>query len=185
MPFLLLKLLGIGKWLKEAATALLGVIGRYPWQTALIAALCLAGWQYRGKQHALADLAAERLAHAETIKAGQQAYAAQVALHAKDLATFKAAKKDTDDAHQPKLAAALDSTSRFAADNGLRKACARIIPTSSPAEGPVAQGDNGPDLPTDLVVVPAADLKICTTNTLRLEAVRDWGIALKDAGLGE
>ena len=186
MAMILLKLLGIGRWLKQAATALLGLIRRYPWQAALIAALCLAGWQYSGKQNALADLAAERLAHAETIKAGEQAYAAQVALNKAAEAKSAAIAKETDDAHEKQLALANDRTERWITANRVHKDCAsRTSATSSGAEGPVAESGDATSGQAELVAVPAADVRICTVNTLRLEAVRDWGIALKDAGLAE
>ena len=54
----LLRLLGFASWLKNAALSALRLAGRYPWQAALIVALVAAGWQWRGKQHALAQLAA-------------------------------------------------------------------------------------------------------------------------------
>jgi len=187
MPMILLKLLGLANWLKEAATALLSLIRRYPWQAALIAALCLAGWQYRGKQHALADLAAERLAHAETIKAGQQAYAAQVALNKAAEAKSAAIAKESDDAHEKQLALANDRTERWIDANRVRpeKGGSRPVTPGSSAQDQVAERGDGQGLPPDMVAVPAADVRICTANTLRLEAVRDWGIALKDAGLAE
>lgn len=70
MPLFLLSAFG---WLKQALGALLGVIGRYPLQCALIAALALSWWQWSGKQDALADrdaarrdVATERASHAVT-----------------------------------------------------------------------------------------------------------------------
>ena len=55
MPWLLLKLLGIGKWLKEALSGFFGLICQYPLQAALIASLCLSGWLWRGRQAAIAE----------------------------------------------------------------------------------------------------------------------------------
>jgi hypothetical protein len=180
-----LKLLGVLNWVKKALTAFLDLARRYPLQAALIASLCLAGWLWWGKREALSDLAAEKASHALTIKAGKDAYAAQVALHAKDLAAFKAAKKDTDDAHKPKLAAALDRTDRYSADNSLRKACARFIPASPAAEGPVAESSDEPGISADMVAVTAEDVRVCTVNTVRLQSVWEWGQELVAKGLAE
>ena len=70
MPFLLLKLLGIGRWLREAATALFGAIRAHPWPALVIALLLALAWTYHGKTSALgqrdaaiAGRAADRKAH--------------------------------------------------------------------------------------------------------------------------
>lgn len=49
---ILLKLLGAWGWLKQALGALLDLIRRYPLAAALIAALCLSLWLWRGKERA-------------------------------------------------------------------------------------------------------------------------------------
>ena len=96
-------LLGIGKWLREAATALLGIVRAYPLQTALIAALCLAGWQWRGKRAALDERDAAR---AEVVsqrykfeQAQKQAEAAQAKSDLSNLDGQLAANKKLDDNH--------------------------------------------------------------------------------------
>ena len=53
MPFLLLKLLGIGRWLREAFSALFGLARRYPLQAAIFALLALLAWTYHGKVSAI------------------------------------------------------------------------------------------------------------------------------------
>lgn len=63
MPFLLLKLLGFGKWLREAATGLLRLAGQYPWQAACVALLLALAWQTRGKSNAIEE---RDIARAET-----------------------------------------------------------------------------------------------------------------------
>jgi hypothetical protein len=65
----LLRLLGFASWLKNAALSALRLAGRYPWQAALIIALVAAGWQWRGKQHALAARDAARSEIASMIDA--------------------------------------------------------------------------------------------------------------------
>lgn len=58
-------LIGFG-WLKDLAAYIVGLVARYPWQVALIAALALAWWQHGGKVDALEKLDAEIQAHAIT-----------------------------------------------------------------------------------------------------------------------
>jgi hypothetical protein len=186
MPFLLLKLFGIGRWLKGAATALLGVIGRYPWQAALIAAMCLAGWQYRGKQHTLADLAAERLAHAKTIKAGQQAYAAQVALNKAAEAKSAAIAKDQDNDIKTDRAVASAAGDKYAAANRVRgKACVgRSSETSASAE--IADPGIPEVAPAEaLVAITRADFDKCTALYPYANGAYKWGVVLREVGLGE
>lgn len=187
MPFVLLKLLGIGKWLREAATALLGVISRNPWQAALIAAMCLAGWQYRGKQHALADLAAERLAHAETIKAGQQAYAAQIALNKAAEAKSAAIAKDQDNDIKTERAAASAAGDKYAAANRVRgKACVgRASETSASAENPDPGISEVDPAEAQLVAITRADFDKCTALYPYANGAYKWGVVLREAGLAE
>ena len=74
MPFLLLKLLGIGKWLRQGAGALLGMVRRYPWPALVIALLLALAWTWHGKTSALGqrDAAiAERVADRKAYTAAQ------------------------------------------------------------------------------------------------------------------
>ena len=48
-----LKMLGLGKWLREAATALLDLIRRYPLQAALVVLLALLAWTWHSKSRAI------------------------------------------------------------------------------------------------------------------------------------
>ena len=48
-----LKLLGIGKWLREAATALFGLIRAHPWPALAIALLLALAWTWHGKSRAI------------------------------------------------------------------------------------------------------------------------------------
>lgn len=187
MPFLLLKLLGIGgAWLKQAATALLGVIGRYPWQSACIALLALSAMLWRGniKANARADRA--EAATTQCITAGRQAQANQIALNKAAEAKSAAIAKDQDNEHEKQLALANDRTDSFIRANRVRPhGGSGASKAGAGAEGTVAESGDGQGLPSELVAVPAADVRLCTENTLRLEAVRDWGVALREAGLGE
>jgi hypothetical protein len=162
MPFLLLKLLGIGRWLKEAFSALLGWVGRYPWQAGLIAALCLAGWQWRGKEAALDKLAAQELAHAEyvrDVKAASEANAAAAIAQVKAVEAKSAElAKDADHAHELALQDARAATAAYISRNRVRQGPGGSCPGPAPAEG----NDPGvpPEVPSDpLVFVREPDLQ--------------------------
>ena len=66
-----LRLLGFASWLKNAATSVFGLIRAYPLQAALIVALVAAGWQWRGRQQALAERDAARTEIAALIEASK------------------------------------------------------------------------------------------------------------------
>ncbi|CAB5162100.1 hypothetical protein UFOVP152_3 [uncultured Caudovirales phage] len=50
--------------------------------------------------------------------------------------------------------------------------------TASGSQGGSAQSGNGPGQAADMVAVTDGDLAICTENTTRLEAVREWALGL-------
>ena len=49
-----LKLLGIGKWLADAARAIIRWMLLHPWQAAFVALLLACGWLWHGKGNAIA-----------------------------------------------------------------------------------------------------------------------------------
>ena len=186
IPIAIKLFLGATSWLKEALWRVLSLARTYPLQTALITSLAFSVWLWRGWSASDAGWKAERLAHAETIKAGQQAYAAQVALNKAAEAKSAAIAKETDIAHSKDLADANAAADRYIAANRVRPhGGSGAGKAGASAEDQTAGRSDATSEQTELVAVPAADVRICTANTLRLEAVRDWGIALKDAGLGE
>lgn len=119
MPILLLKLLGIGKWLKEALWRVAGIAGRHPWQFALVLALCLSGWLWRGKQSAIAERDAAR---AETValqtkfdRAQEQAEVKQNTADKSNLGGQLAGNKKLDDNHANLENVRRNSVTAFAA----------------------------------------------------------------------
>ena len=188
MPFLLLKLLGIGRWLREAATALLGAIGRYPREAAIVALLLASVWQYRGKQNALADLAAEKVAHAETIKqnraASDQAKADQDALFADNQALSQRIAENAISRHHETVAASDRAIAGFADSNGLRKACTARIGTPAIAPVPADPGapvDPGPG--PDMVAVPRAEFEQIAKSAVQGRESTSFLIEQVNAGL--
>ena len=186
MPILLLKLLGITRWLKEALWRGAGLIGRYPLQAALIAPLFLAGWLWLGKQSALAERDAARAETAQVIKAGQQALAAQIKLHDETKAAYAAKAKEANDDYAKDLAAASTAADRYANANRVRKVCvSRPSETSASAENSDPGISQIPATETELVAITRADFDKCTALYPYANGAYKHGQALISAGLAE
>lgn len=184
---MILWLLGAAKWAREAAGACFGLVRAYPLHCALIVALCLSGWLYRGKQSALAERDAARDETAQVIKAGQQALAAQIKLHDETKAAYAAAAKDADNEYTKDLAAANGAADRYAAANRVRgKACVgRASETSSPAENSDPVISESAPAETELVAITRADFDKCTALYPYANGAYKWGVVLREAGLAE
>lgn len=179
---MILQLLGIGKWLREAAGALLGVVGRYPWQCAALLLLCLSGWLYHGKGKALAERDAERAAHTQTKADYRTAMAAAERKH-------RQARADTE-ALSRNLANATDETARHL-DADSRRNLAQRVRTKAPAcnaSGAVAAAlpDNpGSDTGTDSgsVSFTLTEADALRRHEVRSTACEGWARGLIDSGL--
>lgn len=187
MPLLLLKLLGIGKWLKEAATALFSLIRHHPKEAAIIALLALSAWQYRGKRAAFTERDAARAQTDRVIKAGQQALAAQIKLHDETKAAYAAKAKEANDDYAKDIAAANTAGDKYAAANRVRgKACVgRASKTSASAEVADPGVLEVPATETELVAITRADFDKCTALYPYANGAYKWGVVLREAGLGE
>jgi hypothetical protein len=151
----------------------------------VILPLCLAlAWQtyqvsrWKGREaKAQATIAQMQLA-------SEQARAAQIALNQATEAKYRTLAEIADHAHEKELADARSRAAAYAGRNGLRSYCQGSAgQAGSPAEGPVAPGDNGPG--ADAVVLNRNDFDQLVENTLRLKAAHDWGLAMVREGLAE
>ncbi len=189
MPLILLRLLGIGKWLKEALTALLGLVRRYPLQTALIVALCLAGWQWRGKREALADLAAEKTAHAASIKACQDAsdanLKAQLAQKAAQEAKYTDLKGKADDALRALDKTAGDLARAYVAANRVRPERVRISTADPAREGKDPGVPESLPANAELVGITEGDVQACTAAWTYAVEAHNHAVGKIEAGLAE
>ena len=151
--------------------------------TTLALAMALALSHCSDKRHTRQrDEARAETAH--VIAAGKEALAAQIALNAKTKAAYEAAAKEADHDYRIALADADRRTDRFIRNNRVRQAGGSGAGASSPAaEGEAAERGNGAG--ADAVLVSADDVRICTANTVRLQAVREWGLELVKAGVAE
>lgn len=138
-----------------------------------------------------AELAAEQAAHLETqrryalaqIEAGEKARAYRLSEEAR----YRALASKVDTEHASNLETALAAARRHAAANRCAPGRMRteVAPAVSPAggsgtgaEGGSAKSGDGPGGDTQLVAVTVDDLRICTVNTSRLQAVREWAFKL-------
>lgn len=183
MPLLLLKLLGIGQWLREAATA------AFRWITAspthmLIFALCvsLAGnfWLYRGKAKAIEQRDAWHLAFdkqkaayiAAQREAEAKAIAAKLAQEAKD----EQRRKTADEHLKQDLADDRRRTDDYA------RRMRYQAPRSAPSGTDLPSGTEAPQVAdrssdvAELVGITRTDLEICTVNSRRLLNAHDWAV---------
>ena len=123
---------------------------------------------------------------AQVIAASKQAQAQQIALNEATKAKYEAAAEKADHEHSIELADAMSRADRFIRAGGVRKAGGSgASVANAPAEGETAGSGNGAGPGAELVAVTAEDVRICTANTVRLQAVREWGLSLQAAGVAE
>ena len=156
---------------------------------ALAAIVLLAGlsgwlWYTRGEARdqrdaAVAGRAADRTAY---VQAQAEAHRLALAAKAATEARYTSLAKEADNEFQTELADARSDAERYIASH-------RVRPEAASRAGGKAVGsaDNrdsgGGERPGDapfMVAVAEADIGVCTTNTLRLEAVRDWALSLAE-----
>ncbi len=158
---------------------------RLPWQVyAAIAVLALLALTYRAGWNARDEKAdrerAEYIAQYE--QAADRARRAQQAVMDREKARYDALAKEADENAQDAQSAAMDAARRYVAAN-------RVRPRGSVPSGPgaapdsdSAQGSDGPggSAIVDAVAVSEDDIRICTTNTVRLQSVREWAEGLAE-----
>jgi hypothetical protein len=195
MPLLILKLLGIGKWLKEAFSALFGLIRTYPLQAALVVALCLAGWLWHGKSKAIEQRDAWHLAFDKQKTAYELAQKAaeakQRAADQDNLSGQLAANRELDKAHAELEALRPAAARQFILDGQLRAkaACGAALgaSASSVPDNPATPDSGRAD--SDLVAVKPEDIdawsKVEVQNADRGNFIRglmDQGLAIPEVG---
>ncbi len=131
---------------------------------------------------------AERLQHTIDEIAAAQKQAAEAARRAKERAEAdyrELAERIDNDAERARVGQ-MDAAERFIAANSVRCPAYRGDGggTVAPAGDSGSQGGDGPgrtaELATGLVAVPEEDIRVCTRNTSRLIAVREWALELTD-----
>ncbi|MBS4048061.1 MAG: hypothetical protein KG075_17075 [Alphaproteobacteria bacterium] len=151
MVMLALKLLGLWRWLREALSALLSLAGRYPWQAALIASLCLSGWLWHGKGKALAERDAAR------------------ATLASERQTYRRAMADAGRLENERLARVTRQQERINADV-LQDFNRRIADARARADRVRAQANRGETSGVEMSGVPSASCRTDEAPSLELSA---------------
>ena len=185
MTWLAIKLFlgGALKRLTEALSALWGFALRHPREAAIVALLALSGWQTwrlstvkQSLTTARAELVSQRYKFEQAIAANLAAQVAQKRELEAKLAAQAKENAYVEKALRAELGArAADYANRMRLD----KVCRSAAP--SPGKDSPAPVDNGPG--SDAVVLERRDYDILIDNTVRLEAVHQWGKSLVKDGL--
>lgn len=182
MTWLLIALGGARKLVQRVVS----FAGTYPWQACVIALLGVSVWLWRGWDSAdsrLSDCQSRAAAQQqEYIKAQAEATAAAKQAVAKTESRYKELANEAD-----LRAAKVSVDADRRADDYIRTHSLHVAVKGS-ADSPVASPENNPsgssDRPsseTELVEVTSSDIKICTENTVRLEAAHNWSRSLQAA----
>lgn len=177
-----LKLLGIGKWLKDALGRLLSAIMAHPKEAALIALALACVWLWRGwnaEQDAHALTKQDHKLELDRRDAASQANLAAALAQVK-LVEAKSAQlaKDADHAHELALQDARSATDRYIAANRVRPRAGGSCPAAAATEG------NDPGVPAGL----PADTGMVAVRETELQAFVDWvtfGVAAHNHAVGK
>lgn len=167
-------------WAKCAASWLLDLFKRYPWQMACIALIAASLWLYSGKAEYREKYAAEQTAR----KADRAEWERNVTL------AKAAAAKARKDAQE--IAGEADKThDALLADNaGLERYIAdhRVRAQTCPAASGGAGGIESPVIPErapESAVVAVEDIRTCDSNYVYALSAFQWVQGLRDRGLVE
>lgn len=178
---------GVAKgWLFDALTW----IARHPWQTATAIATCVALWAHLVTIPGLeADNDREVRAHAQTKENYRRAELEAAKRWAEERAAYEQQKKDdaneADEREREARRAGLDLAEQYIRDNRVQcptrgTAQGNASGTAAPADDSRAQGGERSGSLPELVAVQADDVRICTENTVRLQAAREWASGLNE-----
>jgi len=141
--------------------------------------LIAASWHYRSAYHAekalrRADRASYANAQTEAARIAREAL-----LHQEHTYVTKA--QETDHVYQAKLTDADRRARAYIGANRVRgqAAAGNVSGAIASAQGSGAQGADRSSAAPGMVAVTAADIGVCTDNTTRLEAAREWALGLE------
>jgi len=141
--------------------------------------LIAASWHYRSAYHAekalrRADRASYANAQTEAARIAREAL-----LHQEHIYVTKA--QEIEHEYVVKIADARSLADRYIAAHRLRiqAAAGNASGAIASAQGSGAQGADRSSAAPGMVAVTAADIGVCTDNTTRLEAAREWALGLE------
>jgi hypothetical protein len=112
------------------------------------------------------------------ITAGEQNTKAQQAQKAAYEARYKDLAHDADEQVERAQSDALAATERYIADHRVRPNQGGVSAAIAASDDSGTESGVGPGSAPELVAVNEDDIRICTTNTVRLEAAREWAKGL-------
>ena len=162
------KVIGAFKWATQSLTHILIV--------ALVA-VSIWGWLgWHGKAKSDRVLASTVTAWKA---AEREAMAAQIAANSAQEARWAQQARNVDDGYQKARVDADSRSERFIRSGGLRANCPRSPGSGDPVQSPnPAASVDGAGAQAELVTIAPDDVRICSENTLRLDAARDWALGL-------
>lgn len=162
------------------------ILKRYRWLAIVMPLVLALGVSHCSDRRHIRQRDEARATVAQMELASKQARDAQIAANLATEARYRAQAEKADHAYQIALQDAQRASERYIAANRVRPNGSRSASgAAAPAEGDVAVSGDRSGIPPNMVAVTADDVRICTANTLRLEAVRDWGLGLKAEGLAD
>ena len=161
-----LKLLGLGKWLREATGRVFSLVGRYPLQAALAASLALAGAFWHGGNVARGERDTARAETASLIMAQKQAEAAQKAANIANVRTQIERNKGIANAHTINQVAVANAVADY---KRLHPATAACSSRRAPAPGmrPDTQASAGPGDLAGLLTITSDNFDRATAAAVR------------------
>lgn len=162
------KIIAAFKWATQSAAHIFAV--------GMVFALAWGAIERHGKHKAQRVLASTVTAWKA---AEREATAAQIAANSAQQARWAQQAKETDNDYQKARIDADSRSERFIRSGGLRANCPRSPGSGDPVQssGAAASADGAGET-TVLVAVVPDDVRICTENTLRLDAAREWALGL-------
>ena len=165
------KVIAAFKWATQSLTHILIV--------ALVASLAWGWMGWHGKAKSDRVLASTVIAWKA---AEREATAAQIAANSAQQARWAQQARNVDHDYQKARVDADSRSERFIRSGGLRcPANPRGTGGSDPVQSPdTATGIDGAGEAPVLVAIAPDDVRICSENTLRLDAAREWALTLGD-----
>ena len=162
------KAIGAFKWATQSAAHIFAV--------GMVFALAWGAIERHGKHKAEKVLASTVTAWKA---AEREAMAAQIAANTAQEARWAQHARDVDDGYQKARVDADSRSERFIRSGGLRANCPRSPGSGDPVQSPGAAASvDGAGAQAELVTIAPDDVRICSENTLRLDAARDWALGI-------
>lgn len=164
-----LKLVGIWGWLKQAAVGAFRWALAHPWQAVAILAVAGLFWQQHRVERRDETIAARDATITDMTAKAKAARASSVTI-----------AKESDKAHETRVADNRTATGKFIASNRVRSKACVSAPTEDQGAGPSQE-----PAPLPFVAMSEPDVKTCGDLQSYAESAYEWAQKLKAAGLAD